>query len=118
MLSPVRLATGLFWRVLRPAYELAYWQVARGHRSRLRGTVFIGVTGSAGKTTTKDLLAAVLATRLRGNVGRGSGNYAHDIARNVLSVRTRDQFRGVEIGANIGPGSLDRPLASGPTSGW
>jgi len=111
MLSPRRLAAGLFWRVLRPAYELAYWQVARGHRSRLRGTVFIGVTGSAGKTTTKDLLAAVLATRLRGNVGRGSGNYAHDIARNVLSVRTGDQFRVVEIGANTGPGSLDRPLA-------
>ena len=111
MLSPARLAKGVFWRVLRPGYELGYWHWARRYRSGLRDTVLIGVTGSAGKTTTKDLIAAVLATHLRGNVGRGSGNYSHDIARNVLSIRPDDQFRVVEIGANNGPGSLDRPLA-------
>lgn len=111
MASPVRLVKWVFWRILRPAYEVGFWHYARLHRSKVRDTVFIGVTGSAGKTTTKDLTAAVLATRLRGHVGRGSGNYAHDVAANVLSVRPDDQFRVVEVGANDGPGSLDKPLA-------
>ena len=36
--------------------------LAQGYRSRLRCTV-VGVTGSIGKTTTKDVLAALLAKR-------------------------------------------------------
>ncbi len=45
--------------------------IARGWRARWTGDL-IGVTGSAGKTTTKDLVAAVLATR--GPTHRTTGN--------------------------------------------
>ena len=106
-----RLGTGMYWRVLRPAYEYVMSRRARLHRARLRGVVMIGVTGSTGKTTTKDLIGAVLSTKLRGRVAQGSGNYPHDVARNILSARSGDQFRVVEVGANTGPGSLDAPLA-------
>ena len=36
------------------------------HRRRLKHVTFIGVTGSCGKTTTKELIAAMLATQHRG----------------------------------------------------
>jgi UDP-N-acetylmuramyl pentapeptide synthase len=39
---------------------------AYGYRSLLRGPVFIGITGSVGKTTAKELLVAILRTRMRG----------------------------------------------------
>ena len=50
---------------------VALQAIARGWRARWTGDL-IGVTGSAGKTTTKNLVAAVLATR--GPTHRTSGN--------------------------------------------
>jgi UDP-N-acetylmuramoyl-tripeptide--D-alanyl-D-alanine ligase len=45
--------------------------LALRHRLRFKGTV-VGLTGSSGKTTTKEMIAAVLATR--GHVHRTPGN--------------------------------------------
>jgi UDP-N-acetylmuramoyl-tripeptide--D-alanyl-D-alanine ligase len=106
-----RFGTAMYWRLLRPAYEHVMSRLATLHRARLRGVVVIGVTGSTGKTTTKDLIGAVLSTKLRGRTARGSGNYLHDVTRNILATRSGDQFRVIEVGANTGPGSLDAPLA-------
>lgn len=49
----------------------SYWRGAARHRARFRIPV-IGVTGSSGKTTTKDMLAAIL--RERGPVLKSPGN--------------------------------------------
>ncbi len=72
--------------------------------------IFVGVTGSAGKTTTKDLIAAVLARRYRGTRSPGTHNAAHWVPRTVLGVRPDDEFCVQELGAS-GPGTLDAAIA-------
>jgi UDP-N-acetylmuramoyl-tripeptide--D-alanyl-D-alanine ligase len=79
---------------------------ARCHRARLSGVVVVAVTGSCGKTTTKDLIASLLATRYRGSKSSGSYNCGTDIARDLLAVHPDDRFFVQELGA-WGPGTLD-----------
>lgn len=62
-------------------------RAASCRRTRLGGTVFVGVTGSAGKTTTKDLIAAVLARRYPVTSTPESLNAAHRVALAVLRTR-------------------------------
>ncbi len=89
--------------------EVSYRRAER-HRRGLDHVVFVGVTGSAGKTTTKDLVAAVLARRYNGSKSPGTHNAAHWVSRTVLGVRRDDGFCVLELGAS-GPGSLDDPIA-------
>jgi UDP-N-acetylmuramoyl-tripeptide--D-alanyl-D-alanine ligase len=56
----------------------AYW------RSRLQLRV-IGVTGSVGKTTTKELIAAVLSTRYR--TFKSEGNYQHEVSLPLMLLK-------------------------------
>ncbi len=100
-----RVRTACYRRYL----ALSYRRAAR-HRRRLDRVIFIGVTGSAGKTTTKDLVAAVLARRYRGSKSPGTHNTAHWVSRTVLGVRPDDEFCVQELGAT-GPGSLDAAIA-------
>jgi UDP-N-acetylmuramoyl-tripeptide--D-alanyl-D-alanine ligase len=80
------------------------------HRRTVSGVTFIAVTGSAGKTTTKDLIATVLATRHLGTKSPGTLNSAHWVSHTVLGARRGDGFCVHELGAT-GPGSLDEPIA-------
>ncbi len=97
-------------RWLQPIYERTYLRRAIWRRRRLRRVTFIGVTGSAGKTTTKELIAAVLSSRLNGQRTSGSLNVAHEVARMVRRAAPRDEFCVAEVGIG-GPGSLDASLA-------
>jgi UDP-N-acetylmuramyl pentapeptide synthase len=83
---------------------------AERHRRRVPGVTFIAVTGSAGKTTTKDLVAAVLSSRQVGSKSPGTHNSAHWVSHTVLGARRGDGFCVHELGAT-GPGSLDDPIA-------
>ena len=56
----------------------AYW------RGRLSPRV-IGVTGSVGKTTTKELIAAVLSTRYR--TFKSEGNYQHEVSLPLMLLK-------------------------------
>ena len=78
---------------------------ARRHRRRLAGTAFVGVTGSGGKTTTKDLVAAVLETELRGTKTPESLNRLTIVGRTILMTRSRHGFSVHEIPA-FRPGSV------------
>ena len=69
------------------------------HRRRLRRVTFVGVTGSAGKTTTKELVAAALGSELRGRKTPGGGNGAAVAAKTVLRTTNRDRFCVVEVAA-------------------
>ena len=77
------------------------------HRRRLRGVSFVGVTGSCGKTTTKELIAAALASELRGRKTPGEGNGLAVAAKTVLRTTNRDAFCVVEVAAGK-PGQLAR----------
>jgi UDP-N-acetylmuramoyl-tripeptide--D-alanyl-D-alanine ligase len=73
---------------------------ARQYRRILTRTRVIGVTGSLGKTTTKELISVVLRTRLQGRCSRGSENTASSVAGTLLSARPHHDFCLLEIGIN------------------
>ena len=104
-----KIVDGLGWRV-RHLYDQGLYRLTFMHRRRLCNTVFIGVTGSAGKTTTKDLIASVLERHMAGgSKNPGSLNWPSDMVRVVLRMRASAPFCVVEISAHA-PGAMDLPL--------
>jgi UDP-N-acetylmuramoyl-tripeptide--D-alanyl-D-alanine ligase len=73
-------------------------------RDRSAATV-VAITGSSGKTTTKDLLAAVLATRLRTVANRASFNNEVGLPLTLARIEPDTQAVVVEMGAR-GPGHI------------
>ncbi len=82
----------------------ALGKLAAVHRRRLTATV-IAVTGSNGKTTTKNLVHHVLGTRLRGRAAAKSYNNHLGVPLTLLSARADDEYLVVEIGSNA-PGEV------------
>ncbi len=74
----------------------AYQQLGRWWRDRLNISV-IGVTGSVGKTTTKDLIAAVLATQ--GRVHKTHANFNNEIGvpKTLLELTPEHDFAVIEM---------------------
>ena len=80
------------WKRLRPvALRVVVWIVSV-YRVRLRRVVFIGVTGSCGKTTTTGMVAAVLSSQYKGYKGPGNSNLLKAVIRTLLHTRRGDQF--------------------------
>jgi UDP-N-acetylmuramoyl-tripeptide--D-alanyl-D-alanine ligase len=73
--------------------------LARHHRHQLNIPV-IGLTGSNGKTTTKELLQAVLSTRFRTLSTPGNLNNHIGVPLTVLSIDTSVEVAVIEMGAN------------------
>ncbi len=73
--------------------------LARGYRGQLSAR-FVGVTGSVGKTTTKELLADILG--MAGVTARSKGNFNNDLGLplSLLSVGREARFGVFEIGMN------------------
>lgn len=92
------------------AFVRLLYRRAERHRPTVDSVTFVAVTGSCGKTTTKDLTRAVLARGGRVTGTPGTHNSAHWVPRTVLGARPGDAFCVQELGAS-GPGSLDRPVA-------
>ena len=82
---------------------------ARFKRRRLANTVFVGITGSVGKTTTKDLAVSVLSRKAPTQGNRLGLNYLDDMAKAVISVRQSDLFAVFEV-ATSGPGTIDERI--------
>lgn len=74
-------------------------ELARHHRQQLKIPV-IGLTGSNGKTTSKELVAAVLSTKFRTFATRGNLNNHIGVPVTVLSLTTSHEMAVVEMGAN------------------
>lgn len=96
-------------QMIVPDSMAALWALAAGVRSRWGGTV-IGITGSVGKTTVKELVASVLAQK--GSVAKTIGNWNNDIGLplSMLAADRNADFFVFELGMNH-PGEIDR-LAS------
>jgi aminoacyl-tRNA hydrolase len=84
-------------------------RVAIAYRLCLRRVTFVGITGSCGKTTTKELIAAILQTSGRGRKSIGNNNFPEDLARVILKVRPRDAFCVLEI--SVGKGGEESVFA-------
>ena len=72
---------------------------AQWNRQRFTGTV-IGVTGSMGKTTTRQMLNAVLSTQLRGTATTGNLNNHIGLPLSMLKLEADHDYAVLELGAN------------------
>lgn len=109
-----RVANGIRWRanaVAWKAFSSSVYRLALMRRPMMRTTLFIGITGSAGKTTTKDLLASILERHFpKGQKGEGTLNGPYDVARLVLRTRSSDAYCVTEI-AITNEAGIDFPLS-------
>ena len=79
-------------------------ELAREHRRHLTIPV-IGITGTNGKTTTKELVHAVLAKRYKTSATAGNFNNHLGVPLTLLSIPADAQIAIVEMGANH-PGEI------------
>ncbi len=78
---------------------VALQQLALEHRKHLNIPV-LGITGSNGKTTTKELIAGVLGTQYNCLATKGNLNNHIGVPLTILSVTSDTQISVVEMGAN------------------
>ena len=74
---------------------------------RASGARVVAITGSAGKTTTKELAAAALGARYRVFRNRGNLNNHIGLPLSLLELRTRPEVAVVELGMSA-PGEISR----------
>ncbi len=80
-------------------------QALANYHRRALGTPIIGITGTNGKTTTKELVSAVLETTLRTLHTEGNFNNHIGVPLTLLRLRKEHQIAVVEMGANH-PGEI------------
>jgi UDP-N-acetylmuramoyl-tripeptide--D-alanyl-D-alanine ligase len=80
--------------VLKTLQELANY-----HRNQLKIPV-IGITGTNGKTTTKELIASVLSKKYKTAYTQGNLNNHIGVPLTLLSVTQEDEIAVIEMGAN------------------
>lgn len=78
--------------------------LANEHRRRL-GTRIIGITGTNGKTTTKELIAAVLQQKYKVLFTQGNLNNHIGVPLTLLNLTAEHELAVVEMGANH-PGEI------------
>ena len=84
----------------------AFGQLARTRRRTLKGPV-VAVTGTNGKTSTKEMLAAVLRTRYKTHATRANLNNLVGVPLTILEAPPETEALIVEAGANL-PGEIAR----------
>ena len=110
--TPDTLLDGKFYIKVRERNELysettvAYGRLAAWYRARFRIPV-VQVTGSVGKTSTRDMLASVLARKYRETL-KTEGNFNNEIGTPRMLLRLDDTHRaaGIETGMD-GAGQIE-----------
>lgn len=77
----------------------ALQQLAKLHREKC-GTPIIGITGTNGKTTTKELVSAVLSQKYNITYTQGNFNNHLGVPLTLLQVKPDTEIAVVEMGAN------------------
>lgn len=92
-------------------------ELAKLHRSKLNIPI-IGLTGSNGKTTSKELLQAVLSKKFKTQATKGNLNNHIGVPLTVLEIDTSVELAIIEMGANhVGEIALLSSIAI-PTHGF
>jgi len=95
----------MFWKVK----QVIFFARALLKKQWLRNIYYVGISGSAGKTTTKDLAASVLATSGPTQSTLRSRNRFSNVAEHILQLSRNDRYCVLEMGVSK-PGSMDWPL--------
>ena len=90
--------------ILVPDSLEALQDLAREHRKAL-GLPILAITGSNGKTTTKELVARVLSCKFNTQATKGNLNNHIGVPLTILSFTSDTEFGIVEMGANH-PGEI------------
>ena len=96
--APESIPDGKFC-VLVPDTSKAMGNLAAYYRRRL-GIPVVAVTGSVGKTTTKDMIAAVLSTKYRTLKTAGNLNNHLGLPMTVFNLDAEDEIAVLEMGMN------------------
>ena len=98
--EPVQASEHLQKRILQVEDVLTSLQaLAKFHRAQFN-IPFIAITGSNGKTTTKELVAAVLSSHYTIYTTKGNLNNHIGVPLTLLSIQQDAQFAIIEMGAN------------------
>ncbi len=87
------------WAICVDDTQAALWRAAAWHRSRFCGTP-IAVTGSVGKTTTRQMIHTVLGARLHGAASPRNYNNHIGLPLSLLSVEPEHDYAVLELGAS------------------
>ena len=85
--------------ILVPDVLLALQQLANYHRRQF-SIPFIAITGSNGKTTTKELVNAVLSAKYKAYATKGNLNNHIGIPLTLLAIKADVEIAIIEMGAN------------------
>ena len=91
--------------------------LARYHRSQLK-IPFVALTGSNGKTTSKELLSAVLSQKFATHATKGNLNNHIGVPLTILSITQSVQMAVIEMGANHVGEIADLCSIANPTHGF
>lgn len=92
-------------RLVHVSDALAALQQLAAHHRRVLATPVVQVTGTNGKTTTKELLAAVLGSKFNVLYTQGNLNNHIGVPRTLLRLRPEHELAVIETGANH-PGEI------------
>lgn len=81
-------------------------QQLASHHTKMLNIPILAITGTNGKTTTKELVAAVLSKKFNVSYTQGNLNNHIGVPLTLLNMNHKTQFGVVEMGANH-PGEID-----------
>lgn len=94
--------------VLVPSSRLALQKIAKDYReNELKNTVCIGITGSVGKTTAKEMTVKCLSAGKTVSFTQGNRNSQVGLPRTVLEVPENTEAAVFEMGMSL-PGEMER----------
>ncbi len=93
----------------------AFQHLAQAHRQKFAGLMELAITGSCGKTSTKELCAAVLEQRWPGRVLKtlGNTNNHYGVPRNLFRLTSETAVAVLEMGSNH-PGEIAHLVSLAP----
>jgi len=90
----------LTWPLLVAENPLLALQTLAAHVRRQWGRTLVAVTGSAGKTTTKEAIAAALGAKYKVLKSQGNLNNGFGLPLQLLRLEARHQYAVIEMGMN------------------